>query len=52
MNLSSNDGIGHGGTITSYTGVLKHLLRRYVTNAMIAKADEETRNFRKASLTP
>lgn len=50
--LLSNDANRHKGTITTYVEVVNHVLRRYATDAVIAKADEEIRNFKQGSVTP
>lgn len=52
LTLLSNDAINYEGTITSCPGVTNHLLRRYATNAVIVKADEEICNFEQGLLTP
>lgn len=44
--LSTKDAKRYDGTILSYDGVVNHLLRRYETEAVIAKAVEEIRNFK------
>lgn len=44
--LSFNLEKQHEGTITSYARVMRYLLRGYATDAVIAKADEEIRNFK------
>lgn len=50
--LLSNDANRHEGAIKFYARVVKHLLRSYETDAVIAKAGEEICNFKQGSLTP
>lgn len=45
LNLSSNDANRHAGTIKTYSEVVNQLLAYYTTDAVIAKANEEIRNF-------
>lgn len=46
LTLSSNNANRHEGTSTSYEDVINLLLMRYVTNAVIGKADEEISTFK------
>lgn len=50
--LSSNDANRNEATITTYVEVVKHLLRRYDTDAVIVKADERISSFKQGPLTP
>lgn len=52
LTLSSNDTSMHKGLIMSYAGVVNHLLRRYCTEAIIAKTDEKIRSFKQGALIP
>lgn len=49
--LSWNDANRHERTITTYVQVVSHLLRRYATDAVTARADEEMFNIKEGSLT-
>lgn len=50
LNLSSTDENRHEGTVTFYTEVLNHMLGRYTTDRVIAKADQEISHFKQGSL--
>lgn len=52
LSLSSNDANKHKGAITSYGGVVNHLLGRYPIEAVIAKDFEGVHNFRDCLFTP
>lgn len=52
LTLSSNDGNRHKGTIACYAGVLNQLLRRYATDTVVARADEEMCNYKQVLLKP
>lgn len=43
--LFLSDAISNEGTIMTYAEVVKQLLTRYATDAVIAKADKKIRNF-------
>lgn len=49
--LSSNDAKKREGTITSCVGIVNRRLRRFETDHVIAKADEEFFNCRQGLLT-
>lgn len=49
--LWSNDANRDKGTITTYSLVMKHLIRHYASAAFIAKAEEVIRTFKQGSLT-
>lgn len=51
MNSSSIDDSWHEGKITTYAGVVNHVIRRYATDAVIAKVIDSIRNFKQGSLT-
>lgn len=44
--LSSNEANRHEGTTTPYVKVVNHLLRRYATDTVAAKAEEKLCNFK------
>lgn len=46
LKLFSNDANKHESTITSYSGVVKNLIRHYFTDAVIGKSDELIRNIK------
>lgn len=50
--LLSNDPNKYERTISSYAGVVNHLIGRYSTNPVIAKANKDIRSFKQCSLTP
>lgn len=50
--LSSNDENQHGGTITTYAGVVNLLLEGYETGAVIANAPKDIQNLKKGAFTP
>lgn len=52
LNLSSNNVSQRNGTTTTYTEVVKHLIGRYATHVVSARADEKIRNFKHVSCTP
>lgn len=52
LTLSTNNSDRHDDTITIYAEVVYHLLRRYTIDAIIVKADEESRCFEQGSLKP
>lgn len=52
LTFSSNVVNKPRGTITSYPEIIKQLLRRYATEAVIANVDDEIRNFKQESFTP
>lgn len=47
-----NDASRHGGTILSYAGMVGQPLRRYKTDNIIVREDEENRYFKQGSLMP
>lgn len=49
--LFSNDANNYEGTSTSWAGVIIHLLRWHVTDALIDKSDQEVKNVWEGSLT-
>lgn len=51
LTFPSNDGNRHEGTNTIYVEVMNHVLRRYATGTVIARAYEKIRNFKQRTIT-
>lgn len=51
LTLSSNDAHKNNGMVTIYAQVVRHLIRRYITDTVVLKDEEEVQIFRKGSLT-
>lgn len=50
LTLASNDAQKREGSTMSHAGVVNQILMRHVTDAVIAKANEEIRNFEQVPL--